>query len=324
MSGMKQSTLIVSLAILLLVSMSGTASAQDIEYYGVDASIGEDLSVRNKVVFQFSELTNHFNYELSFPIYNLQASSDFEFADCLVNNKQDSATVSCDFIGMTRTMNTLTLEFDTRNQIRRIDDNYQLVVDYSINNPVQRSFVIINLPEFGILAADNQSFFPTDGKTLLTADGRKIAVYWEDDPTDQNQLQFSVIYNTPNVGGPFYSFLLAALTFIVIVVMIAVAVYIRRDRRPTDVVRSVLNSDEKRIVDILGEHKGRAGQKILVRESDFSKAKVSRIVNSLKDRGVVSTEPISGRENRVLLSIESHKKEENHEREARQDGSGED
>jgi uncharacterized membrane protein len=324
MSGMKQSTLIVSLAILLLVSMSATAGAQDIEYYGVDASIGEDLSVRNKVVFQFSELTNHFNYELNFPIYNLRVSSDFDFADCLVNNKQDSATVSCDFIGMSRTKNTLTLEFDTRNQIRRVGENYQLVVDYSINNPVQRSFIIINLPEFGILAADNQSFFPVDGKTLLTDDGRKIAVYWEDDPTDQNQLQFSVTYNTPNVGGPFYSFLLAALTFIVIVVMIAVAVYIRRDSRPADVVRSVLNSDEKRIVDILSEHKGKAGQKILVRESDFSKAKVSRIVNSLKSRGVVSTEPISGRENRVILSIERPKREEKNERETRQDGPGED
>jgi len=310
MAGMKQSFLTVSLAILLAVSLSETVLAQEIDYYGIDASIGEDLSVRNKIVFKFIELTNHFNYELNFPIYNLRSSSDFEFADCLLNNKPDSATVSCDFIGMTRTMNTLTLEFDTRNQIKRIDENYQLVIDYSINNPVQASFIIIKLPEFGILAADNHSFFPTEGKTLLTDDGRKIAVYWENDPTDQNHLQFSITYNTPNVGGPFYNFLLAALTFIIIIVMIAVAVYIKRDRRSVDVVKSVLNSDEKRIVDILSEHNGKAGQKILVRESDFSKAKISRIVNSLKSRGVVDTEPISGRENRVILVIERPKKQE--------------
>jgi len=318
MAGMKQSLLTVSLAILLVVSLSETVLAQDIDYYGVDASIGNDLSVRNKIVFKFAELTNRFNYELNFPIYNLRASSDFEFTDCLLNNKADSATVSCDFIGMTRTKNTLILEFDTRNQIKMVDENYKLVIDYSINNPVQSSFIIIKLPEFGIFAADNQSYFPAEGNTLLTDDGRKIAVYWESEPTDQNHLQFSIIYNTPNVGGPFYNFLLAALTFIVIIVMIAVAVYIKRDRRSVDVVKSVLNSDEKRIVDILSDNNGKAGQKILVRESDFSKAKVSRIVNSLKSRGIVETEPISGRENRVMLVIERPKKEKQDESEETQ------
>ena len=38
-----------------------------------------------------------------------------------------------------------------------------------------------------------------------------------------------------------------------------------------------------------------------MRESGFSKAKVSRLVSNLRERGVVGVEPISGRENRVLL-----------------------
>jgi DNA-binding Lrp family transcriptional regulator len=67
---------------------------------------------------------------------------------------------------------------------------------------------------------------------------------------------------------------------------------------------SVLNKDEKRIVDILSRHGGKSGQKVLVRESDFSKAKVSRLVKNLKERGVVDIEPISGRENRIILKFD--------------------
>ena len=61
------------------------------------------------------------------------------------------------------------------------------------------------------------------------------------------------------------------------------------------------NEDEKKVVDVLKAHNGSVGQKIIVRETGFSKAKVSRLVNSLKERNVIIVEPISGRENRIVL-----------------------
>lgn len=311
MTRMKQSILIVSVALMVAISLQSGVLAQELDYLGVEATIQEDLSVKNKVIIQFTSPVNHFNYELNFPVYNLQTASDFEFSDCLLNNKQDSATISCDLIGMSSSKNTLTLEFDTRNQIKRMDEDYQLTMDYSLNNDVQESFILIRLPENGVLSMKNETYFPGNGKTLT--DGRRIMVYWQNEETDQNHLQFSVIYNTPNVGGPFYSLLMASLTFIVIIVMIVLAVYMKRGRRSVDIVKSVLNRDEKTLVDILTKHKGKAGQKVLVRESDFSKAKVSRLVNSLKKRRVVDTEPISGRENRVMLVIEQPAREEREE-----------
>ena len=44
-------------------------------------------------------------------------------------------------------------------------------------------------------------------------------------------------------------------------------------------------------------------QKVLVRETDFSKAKVSRLVKSLSERGVLEVEPM-GRTNKIKLKIE--------------------
>ncbi len=65
----------------------------------------------------------------------------------------------------------------------------------------------------------------------------------------------------------------------------------------------LLNKDEKRVVDIIARNDGQVRQSVIVKESDYSKAKVSRLIKNLKERGVVDTDPISGRENKVILKI---------------------
>jgi len=90
---------------------------------------------------------------------------------------------------------------------------------------------------------------------------------------------------------------------VILVVVIAVG-YVRRLHRQSSVkvVMPLLKGDERVIVDILRERKGEAIQRALVRESDFSKAKVSRLVANLKERGIVDVEHL-GRTNRVKLKL---------------------
>ena len=68
------------------------------------------------------------------------------------------------------------------------------------------------------------------------------------------------------------------------------------------VVTSVLREDERKIVGILESHEGKVIQKVIVRETDFSKAKVSRLVKNLKERGIIDVEPI-GRTTKITLKI---------------------
>ncbi len=63
----------------------------------------------------------------------------------------------------------------------------------------------------------------------------------------------------------------------------------------------MLNADEKRVMSILAARGGKVLQKHVVRESGFSKAKVSRLLKAMGWRGIVKLEPVSGRENWVLL-----------------------
>jgi len=302
--------LISLLAVLCcFILISGSAEGVGLKYYGVEDTINEDLSVTNQIVLKFDSPIAHLDYMLDFKIYNFKYEANFEFADCAVTDINGKSKISCDFIGMSREKNTLKLKFDTRNVIKRIGNNYKFTVNYGISLPIERVFVLIKLPQNGILSGKNvsESYFPSTGNILT--DGKRIMVYWEEENLKSgDDLQFSVLYTMPMLPGPMYNFIIAVLTLVVVIAMILIAVYMKRppENRETvrEIVTSVLNSEEKTIVDILMKHEGKANQKCLVRESGFSKAKVSRIVKNLKSRGVVDVEPISGRENRVILRIE--------------------
>jgi uncharacterized membrane protein len=69
----------------------------------------------------------------------------------------------------------------------------------------------------------------------------------------------------------------------------------------------MLTGDERRVIDIVAGNGGTVIQRVIVRETDFSKAKVSRIVNGLKNRRVLDIEP-RGRTNKIILRIKEEGK----------------
>jgi uncharacterized membrane protein len=278
-------------------------NAASLQYYVIEDFIHEDLSVHNIITLKFASPISRLEYQLDFKIYNLTVTSNFDLADCDIIDMDGRSRILCNFIGMTTEKNLLKLEFDTKSGIKKIGEKYQFTVNYGISLPINRAFILIRLPKNGILAEDiaNQSYFPSYGKTLT--DGKHIMVYWEmENLTSGDNLQFSVLYKMPVMID---YFLLISLTFIVLVVMIGLTMYAKRKPKPMEIT-SVLNKDEKIIVDLLAKHKDKVIQKVLVRESDFSKAKVSRLVKNLKERGVIDVEPI-GRTNKISLKIKGLK-----------------
>ncbi len=302
---MKQLHLTVSALIVCVLAGTSVAGAAGLEYYGIEGTIGSDLSVSNKIVLQFSEPVGHLDYTLPYSISNLTYESNFPFAECNAADSLQGSTISCDFTGMSSSRNKLTLMFDTSNMITPRGGVYCFSADYGISVPVDRAFALIRLPENGILSEQvaNQSFFPQDGN--IASDGRVIMVYWnQENLTHDSSMEYSVLFSMPSSGDGFFSVLVIGIVAIIIAAIIAYVAYLKlvsRGPGASEVLGSVLNKDENTIVSILNRHGGKAGQKVLVRESDFSKAKVSRLVKSLRGRGVVDTEPISGRENRVML-----------------------
>jgi uncharacterized membrane protein len=299
MKRMKQFSLLVP-AVLLLLAAAPSAQAIGLKYYGIEDIINDDLTVENKITLRFSEPIAHLDYHLDFKVHNLTVSNDLS-SDCEVKDRDGGSTVSCDFAGMSGDKNQVVLNFMTKDVIRQVGGNFQFSVNYGVSLPIERTFTLIRLPENNVLAGDvaNMSFFPQNGKIIT--DGRHIMVYWEmENLTSGSNLQFSVLYSKP--GGVSDTILMGtALAFIII--MIVVVLLLRRQRPAERPPTSVLNRDEKAIVDILEKNNGKALQKVLVRDTNFSKAKVSRLVKNLRERGVVEIEPVSGRENRVILKL---------------------
>jgi uncharacterized membrane protein len=296
---MKQLKLLFLLTLIALIFVPRVTLALHLEYYGIEDTINEDFTVDNSITLRFSEPISHLDYQLDFMIYNLTTKSEFE-SDCEIKNIDDKSVISCDFIGMDKNKRQITLDFKASNIIKKVGENYKFNVNYGISLPINRSFVLIRLPEKGILANEiaNKSYYPETGKIIT--DGRRIMIYWENENLSAgDSLQFSVLYTTPSIVS---NILVIALTLLVILVMIILATYLRKGGRG-EPITSILNEDEKKIINILSSHKGHALQKVLVRETDFSKAKVSRLVKNLKERGVVDIEPVSGRENRIILKL---------------------
>lgn len=281
-------------AVFLFVLVSPVRA--DLSYYGITDVINDDLTVNTEIVLEFNEPITHLDYRMNFDIMNLEARATFTDVDCEI---QEARLISCDFFNMTHEQNRLTLTFQSTDAVRQTDGTFEFRANYGFL-PTNRTFVVIQLPQGAILSADvaNESFFPQDGGIL--SDGKHIKIFWERENVGEDSLQFSVSYLFP---ADIPSDLVIALTAVVIVVMIGIVVYARRRQEPVEVVTSVLNHDEKVIVDILKQQEGKALQKVLVRESNFSKAKISRLVKELKERGVVDTEAVSGRENRIILTM---------------------
>lgn len=293
---MKQYAFLVSVTVFLLLTL-GFAQALSLEYYGIDDEIREDSTVKNTITLRFSEPISHLDYQLGFEVYNLTVDSDFQ-PECEVRRSNGKSTISCDFIGMTSEKNNLKLSFLAKEAVTKVGGNYRFNVNYGLSLPVNRSFVIIKLPPKGILPGEpaNQSYHPSTGKIIT--DGKKIMVYWEKENLSPNDsLQFSVLYSLPSLLS---NSLILVITGAIIVSMVAIAVFLRRTGEK-ETVTSVLNDDEKTIVNVLQDRKGSSPQKVLVREADFSKAKVSRLVRNLEERGVVEIQPLSGRENKIIL-----------------------
>lgn len=306
------------LAVAGICALSVSAKAPGLDYYGVESTINDDTTTVTVLTVRFSEPAESYEFNLLYKAYNLTATANFDSAQCSLSDAADKSRITCRFIGMTESKNLLTLMFYSKEGITSFQNKYNFTSDYGISSGIKSAFVLIKIPKNSVLSEEvsNESYFPKDGAIL--SDGKHIMVYWEKtNVTASDDMGFSVSYLMQFMGAS-NNILVVSVAGIVIISMIAVAIYVRRgygSESAADVVASVLNKDEKRIVDILSRHGGKSGQKVIVRESDFSKAKVSRLVKNLKERGVVDIEPISGRENRIILKFDK-KVEPNQEKES--------
>ena len=271
-----------------------TALAQ-VDLFSAVASL-EDGGIRHHVILRFSEPVQKLEWLLPYQVWDLKLNPDFQ-AECWIENG-----IKCQM--QAEANKSIILDFWTSQDSWTTGEKKTVRLDYTFPFKIRKAIIFIKLPEQAVLAEvpANASFLPGDGKVMT--DGKHIIVYWERDRLEAGEgMVFSVSYQAPVKGFDFFWLL-----FLLPIPALLAVFWLRKMRR--QILTEVLLPEEKAVVELLEQNKGKLLQKQIAKQLDFSKAKVSRILKSLRKKGLVRIEPVSGRENRVLLRYEKRGKEE--------------
>lgn len=286
------------LILFILMTVLPTVAFAQIQYYGIDTTLSDAGRSSVKIILTFQNPVNSFNFSIIGKVDNFNATSIAGPIDCSVT-PSGITFVNC-AMNLTQDKRTIEFYYETDDFVKNLNGKNFFDTDFSINENIVKLSATLRLPEGTALVEGNipnRLSFPDNVTTL--SDGRRIIVLWSlSNLSSSNQLRFQVLYEKVNQSS-----FLAAWPFIVsgiVIIIIVVFLVFQYMKKPEKLILSVLDEYERKVVDIIDSAGGKVDQKKIVQQTNLSKAKVSRVIKSLVDRGVVEVERL-GRTNKVKL-----------------------
>jgi len=277
-----------------------SATFAQVQFYGVDVQIDDKQKSSVQLTITFSQPEKDFNFTVVGSIQKFSVNSTAGPQNCILQVSV-LTVINCK-LNLTQDQRTIILNFDTFDFIKDLNGRFLFNSDFSLNREIEQMTVSIRLPEGKALVGEtvpNRISFPD--KANILSDGRHIIVEWRlsrvqvDDP-----LKFQVLYENI-ILQPLFDFRIRYLLIAGAVIGVASAfIYLRYFRKPEKVILSVLDEYERKIFDIIVAAGGTINQRKVVQETNLSKAKVSRVVKSLVNRGVIEVERL-GRTNKLKI-----------------------
>ncbi len=296
-------TLIFAIFILFFTLHSAATYAAGIAYFGTEISLYENTAhVLITITFDSSNVT-HIKIPFFNNIQNLMSESNFGNEKCISEKKNYGYDIVCN-INPTSEKRMLKLEFDSFDIIKPIGKQMMFSSDFYMPLKVKTLDFKVMLPE-GMVLAENSDLFgpytPLDGEK--GSDGRRIYVYWKKNNISAGE-SFSSRVFYESIEKNNFVFIGMIFGFVIILSILGVIIFIiKKTKAGMNVVLPILKEDEKILMELIVKHKGAVNQKLLVLESNYSKAKVSKVLSSLQERGLIRLEH-TGRSNKVYLSDE--------------------
>ncbi len=302
--------------------------ASQVAEHRVSADIDDEGVVHFEVEVTFVELnTERVNYLVFARIANAEASDVLGELECIVEKETYGSQISCVPNSKMRENYTVGFSFDAYDLVRKSGGSDLFSYSYSIKDPTMSYNLRVLLPEGAALlsAEDFDPYFPP-GAQIGTEMGRRVSLEWnvlgpELGRTYIFESHFEFVGKPPEPVEPVepvpddrdYDYgLLAVVGLLGVAALFAVLYYFLRVRKSgvdaagVKRVFSVLKDDERKVVDFIVEKGEKCKQRDIVRATDFSKAKVSRIMLELEERGILSRVRV-GRTNRVVLKADVRK-----------------
>ncbi len=255
-----------------------TAQALQISSLNITFDLKEDRSVQQTLKYKFTTpVSKILNYTIGEEVNNVQARANGEKADYRLQDGKISIKA--------QNTSTLTISFKKENAVYTNTDNKFFYTEFSFENPVEKINSEIILPPGHTIT--NNAYKPEDSKT--GSDGQRITLMWMGKQVEE-QL-FTVKYSkTEQKTGVW----IVLITFLAVIIAYMFNYYQQKTRKE---FLQGFREDEKKVIQYL-EEKEECMQKDLHREFGLGRAKTTRIVKKLEEKGLVEKES-HGRTNKL-------------------------
>lgn len=282
--------------VVLLFGLS-TVSAQLIKEMNSNIDIYEKNKARIEIQFRITDKIN----QIDIPIEGMITDLTSENANCFILSDIQQV-IECKPLTTFKGESNLTVSFSTNDLIKTDKNVTSFTFDLPIMWKTDRVSIIARLP-LGMALSDKIMIPVSPSNSEIGSDGRRIFVKWQFAYLESDDIIPIRIYyeniNSPDLQktNPMIIIFLAVLLSAVFILYMRII----RKRSNSGLVLSVLNEGERIIVEIIqNQQEDDVDQRKIVALSGFSKAKVSRIIQSLEQRGVVESNR-TGRKNKIVL-----------------------
>lgn len=295
---MKRFILLV-IFVLFGVLLFSKASAQTMRQLNITIDVSDDETSDVKFSFRFTEEIKEVVFPLNAEITDIKT----QYGECYVTEKLEKA-LDCKppspfMIGEV----TILTNFKAKGLTKKMGNITLFSFDIPILWKTDRIYVTIKLPENVFIAEEDEVSLPiSPSGEQKEIEGRKIVALWDFRNKNTGDLiPIRIYYEGLQSNQPTDNSIYMWLSILAALLVVVILFLYKFISKKSDLILSVLNEAERMVVDIIKkEGKDNIDQRKIVAQSGFSKAKVSRIVQSLESRGVVSVEK-RGRKNRISL-----------------------
>ncbi len=288
------------LAAVLLVPAAANASVIDSQKITVD--LKSDGSAHISSTMTYGELTSiEFPYTVFGRVSGFSAKDSGGVLKCSATLQSYGGVYSCKPNSKESKNYSMSLEYDAENMIIPTSNAYTVSYMYVANTPLKNLEILLIMPEgTGLVNDDAVKPYP---EATVGSTGRRTTLEWSlTSPELGKTYTFTATYEQLgqiiNYYGNYSRYI--AIFFALAFVFVAWRYWAYRKTNKGTVL-SVLKDDEKKVFDIILQNKEKCKQNVIVQGTNFSKAKVSRILSDLEVRGLIEKIRV-GRTNRVVVS----------------------
>ncbi len=281
-----------------------TASAQVMRQLNISVDVNDDVSGDVEISFRFTGEIK----EIAFPFEGEIENIKTQYGECFVTQRVEKE-LHCKppspfMIGEV----TIITSFEAKGLTERHGNITLFSFDIPLLWDTDRISMKVKLPNGVFIAEEDQVTLPiSPSGEKKGIEGRRITTSWVFRNKESGDLIPIRIYYEGLPITPIENLIYRWLSVFILVFIVVIFFVYRSMSKKSELILSVLNEAERIVINIIKKQgKDKVDQRKIVAQSGFSKAKVSRIIQSLEGRGVVSVEK-TGRKNRISLKKISFK-----------------